>query len=248
MRTPRYWLRRVTNGLRKVAAGLRPFNESVWPGTRNDLFVAHESIYHFALPLVKGAAVLDAGCGTGYGANLFAEAGASLVTAIDIDPRTIGFARRRYSNPRIQFAQGNCEALELPASTYDVVFASNMLEHLEHPERFLASAFKTLRPGGHAVLAVPPITSEADLRAQDGIHYHRSNLSVSAWLDLLRAHQWSVRILQHRFAAAGPGPDFYSPFPSKLSTSDFEVTESSLDGVYRNPPLTAIFLAQKGAA
>ncbi len=50
---------RILNGLRKVTAGLRPFGESVWPGVRNDLFVAHESIYRFASPYARGANVLE---------------------------------------------------------------------------------------------------------------------------------------------------------------------------------------------
>jgi hypothetical protein len=54
-------LLRVMNGVRKVAAGLRPFNESVWPGVRNDLFVAHQSIYHFASQYVVDRSLLDAG-------------------------------------------------------------------------------------------------------------------------------------------------------------------------------------------
>jgi len=61
----RYWHKRFLNGMRKVASGLRPFNESVWPGVRNDLFVAHESLYQLAAPYAAGARVLDAGCGTG---------------------------------------------------------------------------------------------------------------------------------------------------------------------------------------
>ncbi len=32
----RQTLHRALNGIRKVAAGLRPFSESVWPGVRND--------------------------------------------------------------------------------------------------------------------------------------------------------------------------------------------------------------------
>ena len=55
------------------------------PGVRNDLFVAHQSIYTFAIPYATGAVVLDAGCGTGYGSRLLADAGAGRVLGLDVD-------------------------------------------------------------------------------------------------------------------------------------------------------------------
>src|SRR6266566_3430102 len=78
------WLHRALNGIRKVAAGLRPFSESVWPGVRNDLFVAHESIYRFFANDVRNRDVLDAGCGTGYGSHILARSGAKSVVGVDL--------------------------------------------------------------------------------------------------------------------------------------------------------------------
>src|SRR5689334_18904699 len=94
---------RVSNGIRKVAAGLRPFSESVWPGVRDDLFVAHESIYVFAQRFVAGQNVLDAGCGTGYGSFLLARSGASSVLGVDRDRSSVRFAKRRYQADNLAF-------------------------------------------------------------------------------------------------------------------------------------------------
>jgi len=105
---------RALNGIRKVAAGLRPFSESVWPGVRNDLFVAHESIYRFFASDVGNLDILDAGCGTGYGSHLLAEAGAESVIGVDLDRRNIAFARKRYSAPNLSFAVADIEELDSP--------------------------------------------------------------------------------------------------------------------------------------
>lgn len=236
---------RLVNGVRKVAAGLRPFGESVWPGVRNDLFVAHESIYRFALPFACGATVLDAGCGTGYGSYLFAEADAARILGLDIDRWSIAFARRRYANSVLTFEHADCQEIALPPARFDFVFASNVLEHLVRPERFLRTAFDTLRPGGHALFAIPPITSDETAALHRGIHYHRSNLPVSGWRALLTSYDWSVSSFTHTFVGSGAHPDFSSPFPSRLSSADFSFSPESPDGLQTAPTITAIFLAAK---
>ncbi|HEX5856420.1 MAG TPA: class I SAM-dependent methyltransferase [Thermoanaerobaculia bacterium] len=240
-----YWQARFLNGMRKVTSGLRPFNESVWPGVRNDLFVAHESLYYLAASHAAGARVLDAGCGTGYGAAVFAAAGARSVLAVDLDSLSIRFARRRFPHPAITFRRADCEKLALPSQSLDLVFSSNVLEHLKHPEAFLAKAFDTLAVGGAAVIAVPPITTEGALRENRGIHYHRSNLTLSEWAALLSRFPWSVKFSHHRFVGSGAPLDFTSPFPSRLSISDFSLTEGTVAEAYRSCPLTAVFVARR---
>lgn len=239
---------RILNGLRKVAAGLRPFGESVWPGVRNDLFVAHESIYRFASPYALGATVLDAGCGTGYGSRILAEAGASHVLGVDIDPLSVVFARRHFATATLAFERADCQNLTFPPAHFDFVFASNVLEHLERPERFVSTTFENLRPGGHALFAVPPITSSATATLHDGIHYHRSNLTVAAWHALLTAHAWAVTTFTHTFVGTGTQLDFSSPFPSALSPSAFGFTQVSAQRLQNTPTITAVFLAAKAAA
>ena len=238
---------RIINGLRKVAAGLRPFGESVWPGVRNDLFVAHESIYRFASRYAPSAIVLDAGCGTGYGSRILAEAGASQVLGVDIDPLSIAFARRRYRTSTLAFQKANCQALSVPGAHFDLVFASNVLEHLERPERFVSIAFEALRPGGHALFAVPPITSSEMAAVHHDIHYHRSNLTVAAWHALLTTPAWSVTTFAHTFAGPGAHPDFASPFASALSATAFAFTPVSPEHLQTVPTITAVFLAAKPA-
>ena len=117
---------RLFNGIRKVAAGLRPFSESVWPGVRNDLFVAHESIYAFSAQFAVGEAVLDAGCGTGYGSHLLAQNGARSVLGIDLDKHSIAFAQRRYTVPNLRFSVAELENLAFPKHSFGFVIASNL--------------------------------------------------------------------------------------------------------------------------
>ncbi len=122
-------VRRLLNGLRKVAAGLRPFNESVWPGVENDLLVAHRSIYRFFAGFVAGRDVLDAGCGTGYGSAVLADAGARSVLGVDVDRLSVAYAQRRFRRANLTFRRADCEQLELPVIRRPV----GLLEHARAP-------------------------------------------------------------------------------------------------------------------
>jgi SAM-dependent methyltransferase len=237
-------LARGTNGIRKIVAGLRPFNESVWPGVRNDLFVAHESIYDFFGCFADGRDVFDGGCGTGYGSARLAAAGARSVLGVDLDPSSIRYARRHYASDRVTFQIGDLECLSLADSSIDLAVASNSLEHLDHPERFLESLARYLRPGGVAILAVPPIYTGADLATHASIHYHRSNLTVEEWLSRIRDAGFQVACYAHR-AAANRNPDFSSPFRSRLQVTDFVFTPTNACELRSTPSITAVFVAKR---
>lgn len=239
-------LARAWNSARKLAAGLTPHGESVWPGVRNDLFVAHASIYSFFSGFVAGKRVLDAACGTGYGSATMAVAGAVSVVGVDLDPRSLRYARRHFGRPNLQFRLADCERLEFPPGSFDLIVSSNTLEHLHHPELFLVGAHHLLSAGGGLVVAVPPITDQQSLAEHHGIRYHRSNLSIGAWLTLFDASGWVAEAHRH-VVREGVTLDFTSPFESEVQPGEFEFPRSDRDGLYRLPTITAIFVLRSAA-
>ena len=236
-----YRLARTWNSGRKLAAGLTPHGESVWPGVRNDLFVVHASIYSFFSRFIAGKRVLDAACGTGYGSATMAVAGAVGVVGVDLDPGSLRYARRHFSGSNLQFRLADCERLEFPPGSFDLIVSSNTLEHLHHPELFLVGAQRLLSAGGGLVVAVPPITNQQSLAEHHGIRYHRSNLSIDAWLTLFEASGWAAEAHQH-VVREGVTLDFSSPFESKVRPEEFEFPKSDRDGLYRQLTITAIFV------
>jgi len=237
---------RVTNSLRKLAAGLTPHGESVWPGVQNDLFVAHLSVYYFFERFVANRRVLDAGCGTGYGAYHLATNGASSIVGIDLDPRSIRYARRHFSAPNLSFQVADCDALDLPPASFDVVVASNVLEHLREPARFIDSARILLADSGPLVLVLPPIWSEADLRAHSHVPYHRSNLSIEQWLELFTRGGWRIDLYRH-LVPPGRQVDFASPFRSVLRPSDFPFGATDKMTLYSEPVVSVAYVLTRGA-
>ena len=242
-----YWTTRFGNGLRKVAAGLTPFGESVWPGVRNDLFVAHLSIYNFFATFVPGNCVLDAGAGTGYGSALLADAGARSVTAVDIDHRSVRYAARHYIRPNLRFLVADCQRLDFPPGSFDLAFSSNVLEHLLDPAAFLRRLGQLLAPHGFCLIALPPITTQADLQANHGIHYHRTNLMLADWPEIFVNCGWLPELWAHRLDDTGAPLDFSSPFPSSLTPGHFQFTRASVHELYSCPAITAVFLLKRPA-
>lgn len=237
-------LRRIVNGMRRMAAGLPRAEEAVWPGVRNDLFVAHESVYHFAAPFAAGRRVLDAACGTGYGSHILACAGAAQVLGVDLNARRVAYASRHFRRSNLGYSVRDCQALELPSRSFDFIVSSNTLEHLADPGRFLACAADLLTDGGHLLVTVPPVLSEADIAVHAGNRYHTSPLSVRGWAELFERSGWSYRFFSHRCSVA---LDLASPTTSAAKASDFVFIEESLDGAYAQAPLSATYLLRRVA-
>ncbi len=95
---------------------------------------------------------------------------------------------------------GDCTDLtELDDATFDVVFASNLLEHLERPQsdRLLAEAMRVLRPGGRLILLQP------NFRLQPGRYFddytHVAIFTDVSLADYLTASGWQVQHVAARF-------------------------------------------------
>ena len=100
----------------------------------------------------KDLSVLDIGCGTGNIAIEVAKLGCR-VTGIDVDKASIDYARERNA-PRCTFLVGNAQDLKL-RETYDVIIASEVLEHLKQPDKLVGFIGEHLHKEGFLFLSMP---------------------------------------------------------------------------------------------
>ena len=100
---------------------------------------------------------------------MLAAHGALHISGVDIDALSVAYAKRHFASPGLSFRTGDAQRLGLADGTIDFLYCSNVLEHLDAPELLLRSAFQALRPGGVALFALPPITSEAAAAVHSGI-------------------------------------------------------------------------------
>ncbi len=234
---------RATNAFRKARVGLRLHGENVSPEVPNDLFRAHESIYHFASAFARGQRVLDLGCGSGYGTSILQSSGAASVIAVDADPKNIAYARPRFETGTVRFRL--CDAGELVLDEpVDLIVASNMLEHLVDTPAVIERLTRFLSSGGVLVAAVPPITDENSLRENQRNPFHRTNLYAGEWMELFRRHFGSVRLFAHN-APATSSLDFNSPFASQVDPKTFRFSETDLVAFPATHSLTAVFIAEQ---
>lgn len=107
---------------------------------------------------LKGARVLDAGCGTGLMTAELAARGADVV-AVDISPQLIAIAEQRLTDdlrPRVTFASGDMTCAS--HGRFDFVMAMDSLIYYRTPD--IAAALRKLadRTTGHVTFTVAPRT------------------------------------------------------------------------------------------
>lgn len=115
-----------------------------------------------------GMSLLDIGCGDGWYAARYVEAGA-VVHGIDISARSVGFASLLVPSGR--FLVGSATQLPYPDHSFDVVTCVQVLEHLteEDVAQALAAFRRVVRPGGIVIISVP--STQRRLSAAHLRHY-----------------------------------------------------------------------------
>jgi SAM-dependent methyltransferase len=114
----------------------------------------------FLLPhLDANSRLLDCGCGPGSISCDFAKILVSgSVEGIDIEQSQIDIARARATEQGLinaTFSVGSIYALPFPDSSFDVVFAHAIFEHISTPEQALAEMLRVLAPGGLVAIRSP---------------------------------------------------------------------------------------------
>ena len=101
----------------------------------------------------NGPAILDLGCGLGTVSFLLGSAGYK-VTGVDLDSETIASCNAKNQSPNLTFVIGNAETLDLKQE-FDVVIASEVIEHVGHPELLLQTMNKHLAKEGIGIVSIP---------------------------------------------------------------------------------------------
>jgi len=105
-----------------------------------------------ALGLPAGARILDAPCGSGALAAALAERGFAAVGA-DVDTEAAAMLGPAFSQVNLN------ESLPWKEQSFDAVFSTEGIEHLENHFSFLREMCRILKPGGILLLTTPNITA-----------------------------------------------------------------------------------------
>lgn len=95
------------------------------------------------------ATVLDLGAGAGIVEAMDFKGRAARVCGVDLDPRVV-------SNPLLDEGKlADASAIPYPDGAFNLVFADNVMEHLERPEAVFAELYRVLCPSGVLLFKTP---------------------------------------------------------------------------------------------
>ena len=119
---------------------------------------------------LKGAKVLDIGSGRGGYSYALNKNGAH-VASLDIDSERFALNSRRFVN---------ADAINLPfkPSSFDIVFCSSIIEHLEEPEKLILEIKRVLKKGGICYLSFPPFWSPVGAHQFKPFHYLGEKMAI----------------------------------------------------------------------
>ncbi|MFT4625075.1 MAG: ubiquinone/menaquinone biosynthesis C-methylase UbiE [Myxococcota bacterium] len=126
---------------------------AVWDRT-----VAAAALRRFEALLVArtppGASVLDVAAGTGRRTEfILSHTDAARVVALDASAGMLDQARRKISDPRVEFVHGSAQSLPFPDDSFDVVCSTWLLSILDEPRAAVGEFLRVLKPGGTALYA-----------------------------------------------------------------------------------------------
>jgi SAM-dependent methyltransferase len=205
------------------------------------------------LSLLKGvdkkARILDIGCAGGPLLNELKNLGFENASGADFSEEAVAKCKQR----GLQAYQMDAQDLKFESNSFDVLIASDSLEHLEFDEKALKNWFSILKPGGKLMVFVPAymfLWSEHDTVNHHFRRYTKTNLKrkmQEAGFKVERSGYWNFamffptsifRVLQQIKNKISPSKkpkdqlESFNPFINKVLISWLNVE----NGVFKSMP------------
>lgn len=149
-----------------------------------------------ALDCLKGLRVLDVGCGGGILSEPLARLGASV---IGVDPAeeniTVARSHAAKSGVAVDFRTTTVEALADSGERFDLVIASEVVEHVADIGLFVRRSAELVRPGGAMIVTTINRTLKSFALAIVGAEY------ILRWLPI-GSHRWDKFVTPEELEAA----------------------------------------------
>jgi 2-polyprenyl-6-hydroxyphenyl methylase/3-demethylubiquinone-9 3-methyltransferase len=117
--------------------------------------------------------VLDIGCGAGLLTNALAKAGHT-VSGIDLSESSLEIAKKYDQTKKVRYLTANAYSLPFANEEFDVVCATDVLEHVEDPRLLIAEAGRVLKSNGL-------------------FFFHTFNRNLLSYILVIKGVEWCVR-------------------------------------------------------
>lgn len=146
---------------------LDPFAVGLWDDMTSGWYRNDSDEIFEGFPISGEDVVLDVGCGDG-GRSMFCAARGCHIIYSDIDPEKVAVTAQKLQGSSAREQRGivsDTDPLPLEDGTASRVIATEIIEHVDEPSRFLAELVRVGKPGALFLLTVPEAAAE---RAQVG--------------------------------------------------------------------------------
>lgn len=158
-----------------------------------------DCILKMAANFPENARILDIGCSSGILLNALKEKGFSSdqLYGIDISEKAI---ENCHQNGLEQTAVMDAHQLDFPDNSFDILIASDCLEHIKNDQQALNDWLRVLKKGGSLIIFVPAFPSLWSQHDEDNLHhrrYRRKELRsklVSAGFHIAQSGYWNFML------------------------------------------------------
>ncbi len=116
--------------------------------------------------------IADIGCGVGLLLNSLSQLGN--VTGIDYSNQALDFCRENFNGELIQADCGTSININ---KKYDLVIASDLIEHIKDETIIIENIYNLLNPNGYAIITVPAFQFLWSQHDVNNMHYRRYELN-----------------------------------------------------------------------
>lgn len=132
------------------------------------------------LGLAPDARILDIGTSTGTNLRMLNDLGFADVTGLDFSAEAIRFCEQKGLGT---VKQGDICAMPFADASFDLVLATDIIEHVDDDSQALAEIQRVLAPGGHVLITVP--TFRSLWGPQDELAHHKRRYRLRPLLQLV---------------------------------------------------------------
>ncbi|HUT55334.1 MAG TPA: class I SAM-dependent methyltransferase, partial [bacterium] len=140
------------------------------------------------------SAVLDLGCGEGYGASLLAQRAVHVV-GLDVDPEAVDHAARKYGSEKCEFLPYDGNIIPFPDTSFDAITSFQVIEHIVDDKNYAAEAGRVLKSPGLFLVTTPNRLNRLKPGMKPWNRFHVREYSPEGLADVLRTGFADVQVM-----------------------------------------------------
>jgi SAM-dependent methyltransferase len=185
--------------------------------------------------------ILDAGCGTGGNLQRYSRLGEAW--GVDPSPEAVSFCQERGLN---QVRQAGLESLPFEQGEFDLIAATDVVEHIEAEQEALRELWRVAAPGAAMLLTVPAymwLWSQED----DNLH-HKRRYTRPRLRRAVESCGWETQLSTYFNSILLPPIALAKRLPQRSDgrKADLERTPSALNGPLSTPMRIEASLIRRG--